>query len=119
MHVRHIPELVKFHRKRVDRLRHMTALPAPWEVFPDVECGSIHWRMGPGEDVHRDWLTWLRGLTAVERQEYRRRHPEPESWAGTYDRHFERFIREPHTLSWDQYWDAELQRQHEMWGPAA
>ena len=119
MHVQHIPELVEFHQKRVERLRHTEDLAAPWEVYPDIPCGSIGWRMGPGEDVYGDWLTWLGGLTTEQRQEYRRLHAAPESWAETYDRHFQRLAAQQHAMSWDEYWDAELQRQQEMWGPAA
>src|SRR5688572_27535073 len=118
-HVKHIPELVEFHRTRVERLRHVNDLPPPWEVYPEIPCGSIGWRMGPGEDVWRDWLTWLEALTPAKREEYRRRHPEPGSWSGIYDRQFEWFSRESRTMSWDEYWDAEFQRQYEMWGPVA
>jgi hypothetical protein len=119
MHIRHIPELVEFHRKRVERLRHTDDLPAPWEVYPDIPKGSIGWRMGPGEDVSHDWFAWLRGLTAERREDYRKRHLEPESWAGTYDRFFELFGREPHGKNWDEYWDSEFQKQHEMYGDVA
>ena len=116
MHIRHNPELIEFHRKRVERLRRSDDLPAPWDVYPEIPCGSIGWRMGPGEDVFSDWITWLRGLAANQREEYRKQHPEPESWVGTYERHFQRFSRDPHTMSWKDFWDAEFQTQQERWG---
>ncbi len=117
MHIRHIPELVEFHRKRVERLRHSNDLAAPWEVYPQIARGSIGWRMGPGEDIYLDWLVWLQGLTVELREDYRRRHPEPESWLGIYDQIFA--DHDPHSKSWDEYWDAEFQRQYEMYGPVA
>lgn len=116
-HFMDIPELVDFHGKRIARLRGSRNLSAPWEVLPEIPRGSIGWRMGPGEDVWIDWLTWLRALTSEQRAEYRTCHPEPESWTGTYERHFAQFQREPHGKNWDDFWDAEFQKQYEKFGP--
>ena len=117
MHLQNIPELVEYHRKRIERLRHTDDLPAPWEIYPGVPSGSIDWRMGPGETVYVDWLTWLRALPSARRDEYRKAHPEPESWVGTYDRHFGRFAREPHGMAWDAFWDDQFKKQYEIYGP--
>lgn len=117
MHIQHIPELVEFHRKRVERLRHSSDLAAPWEVYPEIARGSIGWRMGPGEDVYADWLAWLEGLTVERRVDYRRLHPEPESWLGIYDQIFAMFSGERPSKSWDEYWDMEFKKQYEMYGP--
>jgi hypothetical protein len=117
MHIQDIPELVEYQRKRIERLRHTTDLPAPWEVYPDIPSGSIGWRMGPREDVYADWLEWLRASTTKQREDYCKRHPEPKTWLGTYEQHFRRFAREPHGLSWDEFWDAEFKNQYEMYGP--
>lgn len=116
-HVKDNPELVEFHRKRVERLRKTADMPPPWEAFPSIPRGSIGWRMGSGEDFWVDWLMWLHALTPEQRDGYHKRHPAPESWSDIYEMLFERFVRESHGKSWDEFWDDEFKKQYEMWGP--
>ena len=52
----------------------VTDFRAPWEVYPQIPWGSIHWRMGPGEDVMNDWWKAIRALTHEQRLAYRQRH---------------------------------------------
>jgi hypothetical protein len=113
-HFKHIPELVEFHRKRVERLRGTRDMPPPWEAFPSIPRRSIGWRMGSGEDFWTDWLTWIGALTPEKRDDYRRRHPEPKSWAGILERHFERFVAAPHSMTGDEFWDDEFKKKCEM-----
>ena len=113
-HYKHIPELVEFHRERVERLRRTTDILAPWEAYPTIPRGSIGWRMGSSESFIIDWGTWLRALTPEQRDDYRKRHPEPESWSGIYEQ------RSPqHDKTWDEFWDDEFKTKYEMWGPVA
>ena len=55
-------------------------LRAPWEVHPEIPEGSIHWRMGPGEDVMMAWWTSIRLLSPEERLRWREQHPPPQEW---------------------------------------
>ena len=62
-----------------------TDFRAPWEVHPEIPCGSIHWRMGPGEDVMVDWWQAMRALTHEERLAYRQQHVGPAEWTDWLD----------------------------------
>src|SRR6478672_6140932 len=97
-----------FQQRRIERLRSTAEMQVPWERLPEIPRYSIGWRMGAGEDYWYDWLTWLRALSADQREDYRRLHPETVEWAGTYDSIFRRFDESPHGLAWDEFWDAEL-----------
>ncbi|MDB6121487.1 MAG: hypothetical protein JWQ71_480 [Pedosphaera sp.] len=67
-----------------------TDFPAPWETFPEIPCGSIHWRMGPGEDVMLEWWRSVKRLTAEERRAWHQRHTPPPEWAEWVQRGFTR-----------------------------
>ena len=57
-------------------------LPPPWMALPDIERGSIHWRMGIGEAYLEKWGPWYRQLSEAEKKEYLRLFPEPLPWLG-------------------------------------
>ena len=65
--------------------------PAPWEVYPQIPCGSIHWRMGPGESTMITFGKSLEPLTNDERMAYLQRHPWPQDWKWWIDRMVERW----------------------------
>lgn len=68
---------------------HMTSsstdFRAPWEVYPEIPCGSINWRMGPGEDAMVEWWRSVRVLTSEERLNWRQRHTPPTEWVWWLD----------------------------------
>ena len=57
-------------------------LPPPWMALPEIERGSMHWRMGSGEAYAEKWGTWYRQLNDSEKTEYLRLFPEPLLWRG-------------------------------------
>lgn len=59
--------------------------PAPWEVYSEIPCGSIHWRMGSGEDAMTEWWPKIRALTQEQRLAYRQMHPGPAEWIDWLD----------------------------------
>jgi hypothetical protein len=61
-----------------------TDFSAPWET--DIPCGSIHWRMGPGEDIMLAWGRSIKPLSLEERLAYLQRHPWPGEWNWWVDR---------------------------------
>lgn len=57
-------------------------LPPPWMALPEIERGSMHWRMGAGEAYLEKWGPWYRQLSDEEKKEYLRLFPEPLPWLG-------------------------------------
>lgn len=57
-------------------------MPPPWMALPEIERGSMHWRMGIGEAYASKWGAWYRQLDAEEKQAYLRLFPEPLTWRG-------------------------------------
>ena len=70
------------------------AFQAPWEVYPEIPCGSIHWRMGAGEDVMGKWGTKFRALKHEQRLAYREMHVVPPAWDRWLDNLIKRIPRE-------------------------
>jgi len=68
--------------------------PTPWEIYPQIPCGSIHWRMGPGEDAMLKWGSQFGGLTQEQRLNYREMHPGPPEWVQWLNRVIESLPRE-------------------------
>ena len=68
-------------------------LAPPWIAFPEIPRGSIGWRMGPGEDYWYVFVDWYKGLREGEREQFRRKYPEPDKiesssvypWTGSYE----------------------------------
>ena len=61
-------------------IRTMGILP-PWLRYPDIPCGSIGWRMGPGETYIQDWLYWISTMTPEKRLKYLERYAHiPKEW---------------------------------------
>lgn len=103
----------EYQRKRIERLRIAEHLPPPWEQFPQMARGAIGWRMGVGEDNLADWFLWMRSLLPRQLEAYQARHPEPDSWHGTYAS-----LAQTNCQEWDRnsYWDLELERQRQIIG---
>lgn len=60
-------------------------LAPPWEKYPDIDFGSIGWRMGHGEAYMHEWAAYFHGLSPAGRRRYRQMFPAPDSWSGFYE----------------------------------
>jgi len=56
----------------------------PWKEFPKLECGSLGWRMGAGEDYIIGFQKWFSDLNEKEKSYYSFIHLEPNDWTGFY-----------------------------------
>lgn len=65
-------------------LRDGTLFPPPWLAFPELQRGSIGWRMGYGEDYLTRFFQWYHGLSEEDQTAYRRLFPEPAVWRGEW-----------------------------------
>ena len=52
----------------------------PWLQYPEIQLGSMGWRMGPGEEYWYQFVDWYGRLNEGEREGYKARYPKPESW---------------------------------------
>ena len=59
-----------------------SVLPPPWIRYPQIDRGSIEWRMGVGEAYVNRWNAFRRSLSPQELCEYYRLFPEPAVWRG-------------------------------------
>ncbi|MCI8408617.1 MAG: NADAR family protein [Lachnospiraceae bacterium] len=57
-------------------------MPPPWIAYPEIEQGSIGWRMGYGEDYLIKHGRWFHALDEEDRKEYQTLFPEPVTWKG-------------------------------------
>jgi hypothetical protein len=57
----------------------------PWEKYPEIEAGSIGWRMGGGEEYYNAFYRWFSALTSSDQEQFRLNHPETAAWAGFYN----------------------------------
>lgn len=55
-------------------------LIAPWLKFPDLPEGSIHWRMGAGEEYRWRFTAWFKALTPEGQAGYLDKFPPPDQW---------------------------------------
>lgn len=58
----------------------------PWAKYPEIQQGSLGWRMGTGEDWLMNWHDWIvaRPADRAQRIAYLGRHPPaPRNWADT------------------------------------
>lgn len=62
----------------------------PWLAYPEIERGSIGWRMGYGEDYLMKWGSWYNALQPEEATEYQQLFPEPITWKGYWKHQNER-----------------------------
>ena len=67
-------------------VRELSYLAPPWQTIPQACREPKRWQMGVEEDVMCEWQVWFRALSPRKRAEYRRRHPEPATMRGFYDR---------------------------------
>lgn len=68
-------------------------MPPPWIAYPEIEKGSIGWRMGYGEDYLKKHEKWFCALDEEDREEYQTLFPEPVTWKGNWwegstDKHY-------------------------------
>ncbi|MDB5431526.1 MAG: hypothetical protein JWP35_2642 [Caulobacter sp.] len=56
----------------------------PWITNPDIERGSIGWRMGAGEETYNAFYRAFSVLTDADATAFARVYPEPPEWAGFY-----------------------------------
>ena len=54
----------------------------PWEAHPEIEAGSIGWRMGYGEEYLLEFHQWFRRKHEDAKLRYAEDHPEPAGWEG-------------------------------------
>ena len=57
-------------------------MPPPWMALPQIERGSMGWRMGEGEYYLERWAAWHGQLDKDDKAEYLRLFPEPAPWRG-------------------------------------
>ncbi|URZ07480.1 NADAR family protein [Clostridium felsineum] len=62
----------------------------PWLMYPEIENGSIGWRMGYGEYYICLFYKWLESLTGDEKKKYEEMFPEPKEWTYFYKEEVER-----------------------------
>lgn len=63
-------------------LKSKEIMPPPWIAYPEIERGSIGWRMGYGEDYLMKWGSWFDALDEKEQKEYQELFSEPVTWKG-------------------------------------
>lgn len=56
----------------------------PWQKYPEIERGSIGWRMGYGEDYYDEFYKWFSRLDLATWTDYAENFPEPIEWKGFY-----------------------------------
>ena len=59
-------------------------LRPPWLEYPEIEWGSIGWRMGCGESYLMKWDHWYKKLSKENKSNYMNRFPQPEEWKNFY-----------------------------------
>jgi hypothetical protein len=58
----------------------------PWKEHPDIQPGSIGWRMGPGEAYIGEFTQWFARKHDEAKLRYAKENPEPSEWEGFYER---------------------------------
>jgi hypothetical protein len=56
----------------------------PWVTFPEIEHGSIGWRMGDGEEYHDRFYRWYSALPADAQAAYEQTRLPPDDWKDFY-----------------------------------
>ena len=56
----------------------------PWKQYPEINRSSIGWRMGDGEYYLGEWINYYTDLSKEEKEQYRRKYPQPIAWFGFY-----------------------------------
>ncbi|MDE7425322.1 MAG: NADAR family protein [Lachnospiraceae bacterium] len=75
----------------------------PWIAYPEIERGSIGWRMGCGEDYLMKWGRWFDALDEEEQKEYQVLFPEPVTWKGYWHKEHEENLY-THKEFWLKLW---------------
>ncbi|WP_337660976.1 hypothetical protein [Erythrobacter sp. Alg231-14] len=60
------------------------ALP-PWKAFPELERGSIHWRMGGGETYWCAFWDWYQAMDSERQIAFEVAYPSPKDWDDYYE----------------------------------
>ena len=58
----------------------------PWKAHPNIQAGSVGWRMGVGEEYIVEFGQWFGRKHTEAKQRYANEHPEPAGWEGFYAR---------------------------------
>jgi hypothetical protein len=58
----------------------------PWKAHPDIQAGSIGWRMGTGEEYMIEFGQWFGRKHGDAKRRYADEYPEPDGWEGFYAR---------------------------------
>lgn len=59
-------------------------MPPIWMMYPDIQNGSIGWRMGAGEYYRYSFNDWFNSLTRNDREEYMEMFPAPKDFRSYY-----------------------------------
>ncbi len=65
----------------IDETGHM--IP-PWDKYPNLEKGSMGWRMGMGEAYIEEFQVWYLMQLRPTQIHMMKNYPEPEEWKGFY-----------------------------------
>lgn len=65
-------------------LKSKEIMPPLWIAYPEIEQGSIGWRMGYGEDYSMKHARWFHALSKKEQKEYQELFPKPVTWKGCW-----------------------------------
>jgi hypothetical protein len=60
----------------------------PWEKYPNLQIGSLGWRMGAGETYLEKFEAWFSRQARPIRLETRTKYPAPIGWEFFWPRHF-------------------------------
>lgn len=75
--------------KHYDEVKDFTV--PPWKMYPELAYRSMGWRMGYGEYYIHRWYKYYLALNEKDKDTYKEKNPESESWKGFYsqtDEHF-------------------------------
>ena len=71
----------------------------PWKAYPQIQFGSIGWRMGYGEKFIVNWSKYYFSLSELAREKYKLENPPPSTWPENY---YE--IKEKNKLKKDEFY---------------
>jgi len=76
-------------------------MEVPWKKYPELERGSIGWRMGYGETYMNEWVDWFYALSRKEQvAHFKEATPLPMEWVRWVDSClFEEGYNDPYGVS--------------------
>lgn len=73
--------MIAARRKNIMGNKDDNKLMAPlWLMYPNIQNGSIGWRMGYGEGYAMDFYSWFDNLEEEEKKKYREMFQKPKRW---------------------------------------